>query len=535
VQLMPGSRAMLPLTLHPPLSDAAGAGAHNYRLVVSQAGNEFEAATVTGQLLVQPFERFTMDMRPAFLQNGGTCRVLIRNEGNGENTFTVIGRDAADVIRFEGQRGRLKLAPGERGTWDLRLTPQQRPWLGAARTWPFEVQVKAAGGAVQVKSGQLESRPLLPTWLASALAAFFLLLCLVAGGTALLLSGLLPGVTPPPVAEVPGPDVAGFNTQEPALPLLTPSPPPGDVVVAAESTVDVVLETPEPPPVATDTATPVPEDTAVPPPTNTATATATETATSTPTETITVTPTYTPSPTSTPHPPLIKTSGALHIPQTFMVDFDEGVLASGSDADVWFQAITAGQRFLTPRNGARIARVDDDAFKVEVCIEAPLSEAQINVVELTVGTFVCLLTNEGRYAMLRVDQAAGPSPGTLVVRYAIWVAGLLPVPQTWSVDLDNGALGSGPGADLWFEAVTATERYLTLRNGAQLAAVGAHAPGRPGCEVAAFSANKVHVDSLVAGSYFCLRTNEGRYSEIQVVAPPGPSPGTLLLHYVTFP
>jgi hypothetical protein len=154
---------------------------------------------------------------------------------------------------------------------------------------------------------------------------------------------------------------------------------------------------------------------------------------------------------------------------------------------------------------------------------------------LTVGTFVCLLTNEGRYAMLRVDQAAGPSPGTLVVRYAIWVAGLLPVPQTWSVDLDNGALGSGPGADLWFEAVTATERYLTPRNGAQLAAVGADPPGRPGCEAAAFSAHKVHVDSLVADSYFCLRTNEGRYSEIQVVAPPGPSPGTLLLHYVTFP
>jgi eukaryotic-like serine/threonine-protein kinase len=533
VQLMPGSRALLPFSLHPPLAGGSRAGSHSYRLVVSQAGNEFESATVSGQLTVQPFERFTMDMRPAYLQNQGTCRVLVRNEGNAENTFTVIARDAADMIRFEGQHGRLKLAPGERGTCDFRVAPQQWSWLGSSRTWPFEIQVKADGGAIQSKSGQLELRPLLPTWLASALAALFVLLCLGAGGLAFLLSGLSPWATPPPVAELPGQDVTGVVVQEPTLLLPTPVPAATEIVHVAGGSEDAAAHTPVV--VVTDTQPAAPSPTATPTPVDTATATATETATPAPTETSTVTPTYTPTLTPTPDPALIGNSGALHVPQTFLVDMDQAVIGAGADADLWFQAVTAGQRFLTPRNGARIARVAGDDFKVEVCVEAPLSDEQINVIDLPVGSFVCLLTNQGRYAMLRVDEPIGPSPGTLVVRYVVWVAGLLPVPQTWLVDFDTGALGSGPGADLWFEAVTAAERYLTPRNGAQMAAAGTAPPGRTGCQMAALSPNKVHVDSLAAGSYFCVRTNEGRYTQFQVVTLPGPSPGSLTIRYVTYP
>jgi eukaryotic-like serine/threonine-protein kinase len=528
VQLMPGSRALLPLSLHPPLTGAAKAGSHPYRLVANQAGNDFESATVAGQLVVQPFERFTMDMRPAYIVNQGTCRILVRNEGNAENTFGVVARDAADMIRFEGQPGRLVLAPGDRGTWDVSLRPERRPWLGNSRTWPFELQVKAAGGAVQSKSGQLELRPFLPTWLASALVALFMLFCLTAGGLAFLLSGFSPWATPAPVAELPGQELTAVVAAA-TVELPTPLPPATQILPVAGE--DAAAHTPAP--VAADTHPAAPPDTATPTPVPTATAT--ETATPPPTETSTVTPTYTPTATSTPDPALIGKSGGLHVPQTFLADIDEGVIAAGSEADIWFQAVTAGQRFLTPRNGARIARVPGEEIKVEVCLEALLSGEQINVVDLPVGSLVCLLTNQGRYAMLRIDEPVGPSPGTLVVRYVVWVAGLLPVPQTWSVDFDTGALGSGPGADLWFEAVTAAERYLTPRNGGQLAAAGMVPPGRSGCETAALSPNKVHVDSLAAGSYFCLRTNEGRYTQFQVVTLPGPSPGTLTLRYVTYP
>jgi hypothetical protein len=284
VQLMPGSRALLPFSIHPPLTDAARAGTHSYRLVVNQAGNEFEVATVAGQLLVQPFERFTMDMRPAFLQNQGTCRVLIRNEGNADNTFTITGRDAADMIRFEGQRGRLSLAAGERGTWDLRLAPQQRPWLGGSRTWPFEIQARATGGAVQVKSGQLELRPLLPAWAASALAALFLLLCLLTGGLLALIWGF-PQATPTPLVQIEAPTL---------LPVADPATVAGGAGEVTATGPEPV--TPEPATLIPDTPTQQPVDTITPTPTATATATSTATATDTATATFTPTPSITPTP-----------------------------------------------------------------------------------------------------------------------------------------------------------------------------------------------------------------------------------------------
>lgn len=181
VQLMPGNRAMLPLTLHPPLTGEARAGAHNYRLVVSQAGNEFEAATVAGQLLLRPFERFSADMRPSRLRQGNIARILVINEGNSETDFKVTGRDPGELIQFEGQRQRLQLAPGAKGTLDLKLTVAERPLIGAGRILPFEIHVSTPLGERRALPGQLEVPARLPAGLPILLAGLLSLLCLSAG------------------------------------------------------------------------------------------------------------------------------------------------------------------------------------------------------------------------------------------------------------------------------------------------------------------------------------------------------------------
>ncbi len=112
--------------------------------------------------------------------------------------------------------------------------------------------------------------------------------------------------------------------------------------------------------------------------------------------------------------------------------------------------------------------------------------------------------------------------------------GTLQIPQTWLVDLDEGALVSTAEADIWFEAVTATQRYVTPRNGATIAIVGTTSVGRDGCMAASLTPSRIPIGSLPVGTYVCVRTTQGRYSQFRVNAPVGPSPGTLVIGYTTW-
>ena len=125
-----------------------------------------------------------------------------------------------------------------------------------------------------------------------------------------------------------------------------------------------------------------------------------------------------------------------------------------------------------------------------------------------------------------------PTPTTTPAVTPI-VDAIVDVPQTYLVDVDTGTI-TVPGGDLWFEAVTPTERYLTPQGGAMLAHMGSDAPGLPGCVTAAVFGNRIPLDVVPVGDFLCLRTASGRIAEIQLVDPIGPSPGTMRLHIRTF-
>jgi hypothetical protein len=180
LQLMPGSQGALSLIIHPPSRAAARAGVYHYRIVVTSTQGR-ETASAEGQVVVRPLERFTSDIRPARVPNGGVCRVLVRNDGNAPASYTIVARDPADLLRFGNSPGRLELEPGEKGTHDLHPAAR-RPLTGAPASLPFEVQVTSHAGDRQVKSGQLEVRPLLPPWALPLLGLLFLCLCLSLGG-----------------------------------------------------------------------------------------------------------------------------------------------------------------------------------------------------------------------------------------------------------------------------------------------------------------------------------------------------------------
>lgn len=307
IQLMPGAQGSVPLSIHPPLDHSAHAGQHPYRLIVTSAGNHRETAAVAGQVIVKPFERFMMDIRPNYLTGRGICRVLVRNEGNAESTFAVAGRDPADMIRFEGQQGRLRLPPGERGTLDLELIPKERPFLGNSSIWPFEIQVSNPAGQRQVKGGRLEVRPILPAWLAPLLAILLLILCL-SGGALVAFATARDRQAAATVQAVAAAETATVVAQQTGVAAVAQATEAAIQQTMAALTAAAV--TPEA--TAEETATATEE--ATPTPTEEPTATPTEEPTPTPTEEPSPTPTATLSPTATATPTLTPTATATFTP-----------------------------------------------------------------------------------------------------------------------------------------------------------------------------------------------------------------------------
>lgn len=133
-----------------------------------------------------------------------------------------------------------------------------------------------------------------------------------------------------------------------------------------------------------------------------------------------------------------------------------------------------------------------------------------------------------------------PIPGPIPVpspAAVIQSQGNIALRQTYSVDLEYGAVTSDARADLWFEAATAAEIYLTPRNGARMWAGDLSVRGRAGCgatPLVHYSTDRIALSALPVGSSVCVRTNDSHYSEIRIAALTPTSPRLLSLQYVTW-
>lgn len=97
------------------------------------------------------------------------------------------------------------------------------------------------------------------------------------------------------------------------------------------------------------------------------------------------------------------------------------------------------------------------------------------------------------------------------------------IKQTWRADLDTNNAPSNNGADIWFQAKTSTDRYVTPVNGSKIANVGTKATSLAACKKARLLENPVHLKSLKVGSYLCVKTNKGQYSAVKITSIPSAS------------
>ncbi|MCB8947553.1 MAG: protein kinase [Ardenticatenaceae bacterium] len=177
IQLQPGAQSSLPVTIHPPKNSSARSGQHRYRLVVVSQSSPSEQAAVSGTVQIRPFTQFAIDMRPKEVTNNGLCRVLVRNDGNFDATYSLAGRDTSQAVQFEQATQQITVPAGGKDTVDFQVSSAQRPFTGNASTHPFTIQV-SSGPESQSLQGQLITKPILPGWLIPVFGILLVILCI---------------------------------------------------------------------------------------------------------------------------------------------------------------------------------------------------------------------------------------------------------------------------------------------------------------------------------------------------------------------
>ncbi len=148
------------------------------------------------------------------------------------------------------------------------------------------------------------------------------------------------------------------------------------------------------------------------------------------------------------------------------------------------------------------------------------------------------LTDEEAFALFLGIAAAtilasatpAPAPVPAPVTHS---TGPLLLKQTYTANFDNGTIGT-PGADIWFQAVNPTHRYLKPRNGAKMAVGDRSNRGYAGCSTESFSTHRVNINLIPTGSYVCMKTNAGRISQFRVNAVYGGAFKKMKLGYTTW-
>ncbi len=111
-----------------------------------------------------------------------------------------------------------------------------------------------------------------------------------------------------------------------------------------------------------------------------------------------------------------------------------------------------------------------------------------------------------------VQIVVGPTPEPTT---GVYKTGQVTVNSSFTVDLDQITSPGTPNEDLWYEAVSASERYLTPKNGATFKEMS-DTPSQGNCEDASLSSSKINFTDISVGDWFCFKTNAGRYGRFQV-------------------
>ncbi len=165
----------------------------------------------------------------------------------------------------------------------------------------------------------------------------------------------------------------------------------------------------------------------------------------------------------------------------------------------------------------RISSVKLDGIaKVQLCADTNLG-GYCRTIDSNV-TALGLLLNDRASSLKVFTQMLMPIPIPIPLPVPVPVTfstGPIALQQTFTANLDDGTTG-GSGVDIWYRAVTATNKMISPRSGALLALGDGSNRGFAGCNTASYSANPIPLPNMPVGTYVCVKTDQGRISQFRV-------------------
>jgi hypothetical protein len=112
-------------------------------------------------------------------------------------------------------------------------------------------------------------------------------------------------------------------------------------------------------------------------------------------------PSLTPTASATPD---VHTMGQVTLMPGDQLDLDTLQLNTGLEEDLLYQVNASNNVLLTPLNGATLGVFGGNNPSLQNCQAASLSSASLPVESMTAGTYLCALSDQGRYGWLRLNS-----------------------------------------------------------------------------------------------------------------------------------
>jgi uncharacterized membrane protein len=250
IRLSPGQQQEVTLTIQLPRSGERGAGRHPFRILATSQAAPGQVAAADCVLTIATFTQFNSELRPQGIEAGEPARVMVENQGNIQQAFSLTWQSPDDGLEFEpAPTQELRIAPGEVAMAEFRAKPRSRPLFGRERIWPFTTRVQAAGGGTRNLNGEVVGKALIPSSVLTAVAVAILVIAAIA--VLLVVLGGSPDEGAPPEAPV-APATTVEEQPAPTQPPSEPTEPPSEPTQQPPEPTEPPSEPTEPPPESTE-------------------------------------------------------------------------------------------------------------------------------------------------------------------------------------------------------------------------------------------------------------------------------------------